>query len=167
MVHHVRVGQTPDSLEAREMINERACELLQAVQGSELRSGDDLEGFLDDLGGFLGGFLGVIVVVVVVAASSFLVLSGKMMVGRKSQIFLQIYTGQTTVRDSRKFDEKFEELFFSSNFGNMWVPEGVGHIFWHPKCIWADFRPVFQGSNLMKNMSEFPPHQPYSTKSST
>ena len=35
-----------------------------------------------------------------------------MMVGRKSQIFLQIYTGQTTVRDSRKFDEKFEELFF-------------------------------------------------------
>ncbi len=135
MVHHVRVGQTPDSLEAREMINERACELLQAVQGSELRSGDDLEGFL-------------------------LVLSGKMMVGRKSQIFLQIYTGQTTVRDSRKFDEKFEELFFSSNFGNMWVPEGVGHIFWHPKCIWADFRPVFQGSNLMKNMSEFPPHQP-------
>ena len=87
MVHHVRVGQTPDSLEAREMINERACELLQAVQGSELRSGDDLEGFL-------------------------LVLSGKMMVGRKSQIFLQIYTGQTTVRDSRKFDEKFEELFF-------------------------------------------------------
>jgi len=43
---------------------------------------------------------------------SFLVLSGKMMVGRKSQIFLQIYTGQTTVRDSRKFDEKFEELFF-------------------------------------------------------
>jgi hypothetical protein len=32
--------------------------------------------------------------------------------GRKQQIFPQIYTGQTTVRDSRKFDEKFEELFF-------------------------------------------------------
>ena len=32
--------------------------------------------------------------------------------GRKQQIFHQIYTGQTTVRDSRKFDEKFEELFF-------------------------------------------------------
>ena len=42
MVHHVRVGQTPDSLEAREMINEFACELLQALQGSELLSGDGL-----------------------------------------------------------------------------------------------------------------------------
>ena len=35
--------------EAREMINARACELLQAVQGFELLSGDGLEGFLGDL----------------------------------------------------------------------------------------------------------------------
>ena len=38
--------------------------------------------------------------------------------------------------------------------------EGVGHIFWHPKCIWADFRPVFQGSNFDEKYVEFPPHQP-------
>ena len=31
------------------MINEFACELLQALQGSELLSGDGLEGFLGDL----------------------------------------------------------------------------------------------------------------------
>ena len=56
--------------------------------------------------------------------------------------------------------KNLRSFFFPSNFGNMWVPEGVGHIFWHIFFIWADFRPVFQGSNLMKNMSEFPPHQP-------
>ena len=50
MVHHVRVGQTPDSLEAREMINERACDLVFGFE-RENDGGEEIANFPSNLYG--------------------------------------------------------------------------------------------------------------------
>ena len=80
--------------------------------------------------------------------------------GMKSQIFEQIYTGQMTVRDSRKFVQKFVRQKIAK-FGKFARRICSEQIFEQKKIIiWAIFRQAIEGSKFDEKFVKFPPHRP-------
>ena len=75
--------------------------------------------------------------------------------GRKSQIFEQIYTGQMTVRDSRKFVQKFVRQKIAK-FGKFARRICSEQIFEQKKIIWAIFRQAIEGSKFDEKIVKFP-----------
>ena len=77
--------------------------------------------------------------------------------GRKQEIFQQIYTGQMTVRDSRKFAQKFARQKSPRKFGKFARRICSEQIFEQKKIIWAIFRQAIEGSKFAEKFAKFPP----------